>query len=349
MGEGGDFDDGLTVDDSGEGMSASSEGEREESSAAGEMNLSCGGETSPESSGLPGEAEVASAPAEGTGSVSGHGMSPSEININPNETYAGINQILEVPHTAEYAQENVELLHNQSVAQILDMNGKYMSEADRERVANGVDNIKAIEYEPNSGKTGGYRFSEGKSGITVANINSQQLERSTKHETNHFASKNREIIVPQPDQHGYTVHKTVGTRQASWFHSTRTGENSGYTETGRGMNEGITTMYTNQQLTELNPKSGEAAKREAVYAHATELCEQLEEIVGQDTIKEAYYGGKLDALEEKVNSLAGEKGFESLRECLDRTISDDRAERVAAMKEAQGILAKMHEEGGKSA
>ena len=64
-------------------------------------------------------------------------------------------------------------------------------------------------------------------------------------------------------------------------------------------------------------------------------------------MKEAYYGGNLQGLEAKVDALAGEKGYESLRDCLDRTLSKDYAERVEAMKDAQAILAKMYEEGGK--
>ncbi len=50
-------------------------------------------------------------------------------------------------------------------------------------------------------------------------------------------------------------------------------------------------------------------------------------------------------LESKVNSIAGDKSFENLRECLDRTLSRDYFERVQAMKEAQSILARMYEKG----
>ena len=53
----------------------------------------------------------------------------------------------------------------------------------------------------------------------------------------------------------------------------------------------------------------------------------------------------MDTLQEKVDALAGEKGYEALQDCLDRTLSKDPAERVEAMKEAQNILAKMYEKG----
>ena len=298
-----------------------------------------------------GEITITSNTSETSGSKSAENISVSsnEVSIHSNETAHGMNQILEMPSTLEQAQKDVESFHAQSIEQILEINGKYMSESDRARVANGVDNIRAIEHNPSLGRTGGYLLSNGKSSIEVSAIDRQQMERSTKHETNHFASKNREIIVPEPDKGGYTVYQTVGTRQSSWFHSNETGENSNFTTKGRGLNEGLTTMYTNQQLTEISKEKGEAAERQGIYSHATELCNQLETIVGQDTLKEAYYGGNLQGLEAKVNELAGEKGYESLRECLDRTLSKDYAERVEAMKEAQDILAKMYNEGGQKA
>ena len=278
-----------------------------------------------------------------------------EISIEASEMHQGGNQILEMPSaleqpsTLEQAQRSIESYHQQSIVQILEANGKYMSESDKVRISNGTDELRAVEYNPVRGRTGGYLLSNGVSNIEVSALNQQQMERSTKHETNHFASKNREIIVPEPDKKGYTVYQTVGIRQSSWFHSNETGMDLNFTSRGRGMNEGLTTMYTNRQLTELSKEKGEAAERQEIYPHAAELCNQLESIVGEDTLKEAYYGGNLQGLEAKVDALAGEKEFESLRECLDRTISKDYAQRVEAMKEAQSILEKMYDEGGRKA
>lgn len=258
-------------------------------------------------------------------------------------------QLVETQETLEQAQASVENYHTQSIQQILETNGCYMSEADRARVAQGVDSIKAVEHNPARGCTGFYLYSNGETSMEVSAINQQQMERSTKHETNHFSSKNQEIIVPQPDREGYTVYQTVGTRQASWFHSNETGKDTEFTAKGSGLNEGLTTMYTNQQLRELSCEKGEAAERQEIYGHATELCNQLETIVGKDTLKEAYYGGNMQNLEKTVNTLAGENSFETLQDCLDRAISEDYVERVEAMKEAQTILAKMYENGGKKA
>lgn len=278
-------------------------------------------------------------------------ISGGEIAINSEQTSHGMNQILETPATLEQAQISVEHFHNQSIAQILDMNGKYISEADRGRIENGVDSIKAVEHNSNSGRSGAFRTSNGKSSIEVSALSKSQMERTTKHETNHFASKNREIIVPMPDKGGHMVYQTVGMRHTSWFHNNATGENSGFETKGRGLNEGMTTMFTNEQLTALSKEKGEAAEREGVYSHATEVCKQLQETMGKDALGDAYYGGKTMALQEKMDAIGGKGTFEAFQSSMDKTISKDYAERVEGMKEAQAILAKLNEsgEGGKVA
>lgn len=273
------------------------------------------------------------------GVLTGH-----EVSISSTETTHGMNQILETPETLElaHAQAQVESVHHSALASILERDGAYISSQDHARIEAGITSIKALDN-IGSGKTGGYHFDSKNSSIRVASLNEAQRERSTIHETHHFASHNREIIVPMPDKGGYMVHNTVGTRQSSWFHSANTGENFGYTERGRGLNEGITTMLTNRQLTEMSPEKGREAEQQQIYGHAVDLTTALESLVGESTLKDAYFGGNMQALESKVDSLAGEKEFGHLRDCLDRTISDNYAERVAATREAQEILAKMSE------
>lgn len=277
--------------------------------------------------------------------------SESEIAINPEQTSHGMNQILETPTTFEQAQISVEHFYNQSIAQILDMNGKCFSEADRGRIEDGVNSIKAVEHNPNSGRSGAFRTMNGKSSIEVSVLSKEQMERTTKHETNHFASKNREIIVPMPDKGGHMVYQTVGMRHTSWFHNNTTGENYGFETKGRGLNEGMTTMYTNEQLSALSKEKGEAAEREGVYSHATEVCKQLQETMGKDALGDAYYGGKTIALQEKMDVMGGKGTFEQFQSSMDKTISKDYAERVQGMKEAQAILAKLDEinKGGNAA
>ena len=266
------------------------------------------------------------------------------------EIFSGESALMEVTAEKESAeipaQEMVENFHSLSVGQILEMNGKYMSENDMNRVSAGVNEIRAVEYDPDHNYTGVYSFYNGRSVIEVASIDPEQMERTTIHETNHFMSHNHEVFVPQPDRNGYTVFSTVGTREKSWFVSNETGERSEFTSKGEGMNEGLTTMFTNQQLMEISEEKGIAAERQNIYSHATEICKQLEDIVGEDTLKEAYYGGNLGKLEQQVNALAGEHGYESLRDSLDRTLSADWSERAISMMDAQRILNEMYKNGG---
>lgn len=281
--------------------------------------------------------ETAFSGAEGL--LAGH-----EVSINSTETTHSMNQILETPETLEmaHAQAQIESVHHSTLASILEREGAYISEQDHARIEAGLTSIKAMD-DLGYGKTGGYHFDSKNSSIRVASLNETQRERSTIHETHHYVSHNREIIVPMPDKGGYMVHNTVGTRQSSWFHSTRTGENSGYSERGRGLNEGITTMLTNRQLTEISPEKGKEAEQQQIYGHAVDLTSALESLVGESALKDAYFGGNMQALESKVDSLAGEKEFGHLRDCLDRSISDNYAERIAATREAQEILARMAE------
>ena len=233
-----------------------------------------------------------------------------------------------------------------TIASILQENGAYFSPKDAARVSQGADSIRVVQ-DLGEGVTGGYRYSEGKSSIQLLATSKNQLERSAIHETVHCSSFNREIIVPEPSKGGYMVYNTVGTRQASWFKSDKNGEISNYAEKGRGMNEGITTMYTNRELAKISQERALAAQRQQIYGHATDLCTALEGQVGEAPMKEAFFSGNMKALEDKVNELAGDKVFDSLRSCLDRAISDDYTERVAATREAQEILARMAERSKK--
>lgn len=243
-------------------------------------------------------------------------------------------------------QQQAEVIHQNTIASILQENGAYFSSKDAARVSQGADSIRVVQ-DLGEGVTGGYRYSEGKSSIQLLATSKNQLERSAIHETVHCSSFNREIIVPEPSKGGYTVYNTVGTRQASWFKSDKNGEISNYAEKGRGMNEGITTMYTNRELAKVSHERALAAQRQQIYGHATDLCTALEGQMGEAPMKEAFFGGNMKALEDKVNELAGDKVFDSLRSCLDRAISDDYTERVAATREAQEILARMAERSKK--
>ena len=336
MGEfGGDGDDFGTVsgsETSGEVSEDTTETTAAETSSAGEMSSGAA-------------EEVGTEIGQGSSIENTSVVSNSEFSINSNFTNQGTNQILETQTSMEQAQQSVEIYHQQSLDQIMEMNGQFIPESQKERIGDGVQDIKAVEYNPESRAIGSFAFHNNQNSIRVSNINETQMERTTKHETNHFTSFNREIIVP--GEKGYTVYKTSGVRQASYFHPTR-GQEVPISSKNRGLNEGITTMYTNQQLEAIDPAKATEAARQNGYAHATELSQELESIVGKEAIAQAYYGGNIASLEAKVNELGGEKAFESLSRCMDTvTYSKDYAERMSAMREAQDILATMSERQGK--
>ena len=104
-------------------------------------------------------------------------------------------------------------------------------------------------------------------------------------------------------------------------------------------------MNTKEQL--LAKREQYEAQRQQIYSHAADLVTELKGIVGESAVKEAYFGGKNQELADKVNQLGGEKAFERLSSCLDRAISADYGERMAATREAQEILARMSEQAEK--
>lgn len=243
-----------------------------------------------------------------------------------------------------YAKEQIEQVHTNTLNHIIENNAKYFSKEDLSRINAGLDSVEILNSDKYPGKGGSYFFANSRCSIKVASVGEWQRERSTIHETHHFASHNKEVIVP--DKNGYWTHRTIGTRQYSYYHSNKTCENYGFSEHGRGLNEGITTMLTNEYLTEISPEKGRWAEQQQIYSQAVELTTSLKDIVGEATIKEAYFGGNIHPLEEKVTKLTGDgTAFEQLRNSLDKAISRDVTERVLAARQAQEILAKMYKGG----
>ena len=72
----------------------------------------------------------------------GHGMcvedtsvtTNSEFSVNSNFTNQGTNQILETPTSMEQAQQSVENYHQQSLGQIMEMNGQFIPDSQKERL-----------------------------------------------------------------------------------------------------------------------------------------------------------------------------------------------------------------------
>ena len=322
----------------------------ETSQTGGEVGTETGGRelgTSGESGGVLGGSKETGAGHEGgwTGELQGgnrEGLKGSLNETHRQELEGTESRELTEARELEEAQKQVEQVHKDTLNAVLEKEGAYISPADRQRIEAGVSSIQVVKA-MDPGKTGVYRFDGTKSTIKVRSVSENQRERTGIHETMHFASHNREVIVPMPEKNGYMVYHTVGTHRCSWFHSFKNG-NSNFSERGRGLNEGITTVLTNERLKELSPEKAAEAERQQVYSHAANLVAELKSIVGDSAVKEAYFGGKNQELADKVDQLGGSKAYERLSSCLDRAISADYGERMAATREAQEILARMSEQ-----
>jgi len=265
--------------------------------------------------------------------VSGHKpeMSQEEVPSQPKEC-------------REHAQTLVEKVHERAKGQIIEKYGKYMPDESKERIKEGVSSIEATEYDITDDSIGWFRYNNGKSQISISILDEDQIERTTQHETNHFASYNKEITNQL-----YGEETGIEVRKKSGIHELRYKENHDgdiieYRDINRGFNEGITQMFTVDQLSDLDPIKGEMAYQQNGYKSATELAGQLKEILGTDIIAKAYYGGEVDGLRARIDKLAGIGSFDRLSKNMDRvTYSRDYVDRWEAMSEAQNILADMYE------
>lgn len=239
-------------------------------------------------------------------------------------------------------QELSQEMYHQAIEHIYFSEGGYMPRDTLERIKKGPDVINITPYKEGSGTVGCFYFHNGYSTIEVSNISKDQMERTMQHEVNHFSSFNREVPFERSDRE--YVLKACGVRRTE-VRLTEDGEIGGILEDKyRGMNEGITSMFTHRQLGEISPEKEIAARRENGYESATILCEGLRDAIGEDTIKEAYYGGDLEQLRNVIDINAGIDSFERLARDMDRvTYSSDYAIRIESMKEAQEILARVWE------
>ena len=252
------------------------------------------------------------------------------------------------PLSAGEALARIENDYHLALDQILAENGKYMSSGDMAR-AGGSCFIGAAA--PSGNELGVYR-SDGRGGVPTIEIMTRDPElihSTVQHEMNHRTAHEGHIVVP--DQFGHSIYLTSGFYHSGYYHSSITGrdlEIPGCTARGRGLDEGFTEHLAIEQLTRQSAAIGEAAANERCYETATALAAQMEEILGADICRAAYYGGKTNELTAEFDDLAGREGaFREFESCLDRTLSVDEAERDEAAAHAMDILADLAERSGK--
>lgn len=259
----------------------------------------------------------------------------------PSEMYTCIP---EIKQNDELCHEQIEVESNYMAAhhQILSENRMYMTDEDIRRIEKGPDTIRVVEE--GDGYIGLYTRDSvsGKSSIEIVKGGEEQLLRTTQHETNHFFSHQKDLIIPS-ESGGYTVFRETGLRETEYFHAS---DNREYliTDTGRGMNEGVTELLTNQQLAERSPELGRSAWLQSGYSQSLEVCSELQDIIGDDVIKNAYFGGRLEELQKSIDGLAGEHGYETLVRAVDQlTYAETEEERLDGITTAQEILCRIYE------
>lgn len=250
---------------------------------------------------------------------------------------------------AKEAQEIGEEFYRNSVEHIYRDEHKYMPPETIERLKKGPDSLKIKPYVEDSGILGGHYNHAGYSEINVYNVSNEQMERTMYHEVNHFASFNKEIPIDRGTGRE-CLSKISGVRTTEVYLS-EDGEIGGIIDDShRGMNEGITQMFTYRHLGEVSPEKELDARREDCYGNATVLCEALRDAVGEEVIKKAYYSGDIQGLRDVIDRHAGPNSFERLSKDMDRaTYNDDYAVRIEAMRDAQSILADVWEGAGRNA
>lgn len=110
-------------------------------------------------------------------------------------------------------------------------------------------------------------------------------------------------------------------------------------DTGRGINEGTTELYT---LRELNRRGeSEAARAFDSYPQSREWAERLEQLVGEEHLADGYFGGKKEALEQEFNQLDTESqnGWKAFEKNVDIVEYSSDAEEI---QRAQRALAEQY-------
>lgn len=237
--------------------------------------------------------------------------------------------------------------YNRAVEQVMELHGDDMPPESIERLERGVESLDVIDPRKDSVNIGSFSYHNGESRIIVCAIDESQVERTTQHEVNHFASFNKEeVLVDTPELDEKHTLKVSGIHNLEYWENSD-GEITRFRDLNRGFNEGITQLYTIRQLEKIDPQKSVEASRQNGYMFATELAEQVENTVGPEVIRRAYYGGDLTSLEQKLDFLGGDGTFERLSKCMDKvTYSRDYTERIWSMREAHEILASIME-GGK--
>lgn len=196
------------------------------------------------------------------------------------------------------AQEISESVYDQTIENVTAEFGKMMSEEQRVRI-----DIESENYRPEVMTEKDYfeRFpeadpavlghydSEGR--VFLKDGDPETISHVTTHEAMHLSSY-KETDDTKADHEVYR----------SGIHEVVYDEDGLSEDNNRALNEGITEIYTLREL----EKRGETEAVSAVtaYPEAQQKADELQRIVGDETIQKAYFGGDRELLESEVNRLS---------------------------------------------
>ena len=206
---------------------------------------------------------------------------------------------LESAKTSETSSQKLsETSYNKTIENVIGEFGCYMPEEQRVRIDIESENHKPEVMseeaymkkfpETDPAVLGHYNM-EG--GVVLKDGSSEVINHVTTHEAMHLTSFNE-----TNDTNPFRVEQQSGIRETIYnAHGIIEDKN-------QALNEGITELYAEREMY----KRGEVGAIEAVnaYPEATVKAYELQGIVGDDVIQEAYFGGKTDLLKSEVNRLS---------------------------------------------
>lgn len=239
------------------------------------------------------------------------------------------------------AQPSLEDLVNNAIDQIIKEEGRHISPSAREAAADAKISLVPNRHDGTLGTTS--RSNKGGCHVRIAAADPAVEEIVGRHEANHLLSKFSEVLIPGKNS-SHTVSVVSGLRHSSELHTPQGVKRS---ETGRGLNEGVTQRLAKEQFERADPKLAETAVQSNAYRQATALVGALQTLLGPEVIHDSYFSGS-SALQDSFNELAGDKAsYSEFLEACDKAISSDKGTRSEGVQEALDILSILENEKNK--
>lgn len=174
--------------------------------------------------------------------------------------------------------------------------------------------------------------------IHFINENPESAKHTISHEIFHKSSYQRESLVSNKE--GSEMVYNSGVLEIRSFYD-KEGNYLKNEEVGRGLNEGMTEMYTMDYLKD----HGEVEALESYQAYSDEVnaVRELSDLVGKDTIEAAYFAGDKQSLEDAVNMYAkSDTAFSELNQDLDTINSSKNPDEIMlARQNLDALMTKM--------